>query len=111
PGTGVRARVDLDDVDAVAAGIGGQVDGQQFARLEVLRLFVVFPVPGTEPVGPHRLRERADRRVALILHQHDDEFFAFGHGGDDFGVQHQIRSVADHDDDVPVVADVVQPAA
>ncbi len=46
----------------------------------------------------------------MVLHEDDDELDALGHGGDELGVEHQVRAVADHDDDLALVAVGKEPA-
>ncbi len=57
-----------------------------------------------EPLRAERLRERADRGEAVVLHQHDDDLDALGDRGDELGVHHQVGAVADHDEHVAFVA-------
>ena len=89
-----------DDVGAQAGGVGGQVD-RQLGAVEPAVVAAVA-VGGAEPLRAQRLRQRADRGEAVVLHQHDDDLDALLHGGDQFGGHHQVRAVADHDEHVAV---------
>ena len=46
--------------------------------------------------------EREDALEPVVVEDDDRELEALGDGGDDLGVQHQVRPVADHDDDLAV---------
>ena len=61
-------------------------------------------IAGAEPLRAERLRQRADRRVATVVDQHDDQLHALRDRGDDLRRHHQERAVADHDVDVAVLA-------
>ena len=69
-----------DDVGAEARGVGGQVDRQHVA---VEAGVGAVAVAGAEPLRAERLRQRADRREAVVLHEHDDQLDALVDRGDD----------------------------
>src|ERR671930_191539 len=45
-------------------------------------------------------RQRADRRVAVVVDEHDDDRDPLGDGGDELARKHQVRPVADEDEDL-----------
>ncbi len=47
-----------------------------------------------------RALEGEDALEAVVVEDHDRQLQALGHGGHDLGVQHQVRTVADHDHDL-----------
>ena len=65
---------------------------------------VAVAVRGAESLRSQRLRQRADRGEAVVLHQHQDDLDALLHRGDQFGGHHQVGAVADHDEHVAVRA-------
>ena len=66
--------------------------------------FGAVAVAGAEPLRAQRLRERADRGEAVVLHQHHDDLEALLDRGDQLGRHHQVGPVADHDEHVAVRA-------
>src|SRR2546423_7163370 len=80
---------------AEALRVGGEVDGQHATVQPPVGAAV--PVPRSEPLHAQLLRQRADRREAVVLHQDDDDLHALLHGGDQLLRHHEIRAVADHD--------------
>ena len=89
-----------EHVGSEAGGVGGQVDREHVA---VEAGVGAVAVAGAEPLRAERLRQRADRREAVVLHEHDDQLDALLDGGDELLRHHQVRAVADHDEDVAVV--------
>ena len=85
-----------------AGGVRGQVDRQR--RRRRARSCGAVAVAGAEALRAERLRQRADRREAMVLHQHDDQLDALLHGGDELLGHHQVGAVADHDEHVAVLA-------
>ena len=63
---------------------------------------VAVAVARAEPLRADRLRQRADRGEAVVLHQHHDELDALLHGGDQLAGHHQVRPVADQDEHLAV---------
>ena len=63
---------------------------------------VAVAVAGAEPLRAERLRQRADRGEAVVLHQHHDQLDALGDGGDELLRHHQVRAVADQHEHLAV---------
>src|SRR5699024_3720801 len=106
---GIFTRVNFNDVQAVAARIHRQVNGQNLLALEVLLLFVVLAVPGTKALRANGFGQVANGGVTVVLDEHDDDFDAFGNGGDKFGVEHEVGTVAYHDHHVAVITLDIEP--
>ena len=98
---------DADDVGAEARGVGGEVDRQTSPSRPVVG---AVAVAGAEPLRAERLRQRADRGEAVVLHQHDDQLEPSCDRGDELLRHHQVRAVADHDEHVAVVAGRQRPS-
>src|SRR5699024_8479699 len=64
---GVLPGLDFNDIKAVAAGIHGQVNGQDLLALEVLLFFVVLAVPGTKALRTNGFGQVADGSIAVVL--------------------------------------------
>src|SRR5699024_1932343 len=106
---GIFTRVNFNDVQAVAARIHRQVNGQNLLALEVLLLFVVLAVPGTKALRANGFGQVANGGVTVVLDEHDDDFDALGNGGDKFGVEHEVGTVAYHDHHVAVITLGIEP--
>src|ERR687893_592450 len=89
-----------DDVRPEALGVGRQVYRQHVARLffgvQADGAVLAVAVLGPEPLGADGAGEGAYRREAGVVHEDDGELVALLDGGDDLGVHHQVRAVADH---------------
>ena len=79
-------------------GVGREVDRQRLGGPVVGRHRAVRArvVERAEAARADRARQRADRRVAVVLHEHDHELDPLGHRGRQLARQHQVRAVADH---------------
>ena len=92
--------MDAQHLDAPRLRVGGDVDGQQVSVGVVRGLAAA--VPGAEPLRPMRLRQRADRREAVVLQQHEDHLDLLLDDGRQLHRQHLVGAVADDGDHLGV---------
>src|SRR3712207_1585464 len=89
-----------DHVRAEALCAFGEVDGQDVARrlfgVEAYGTSLAVAVVGAEAIRADGARERPDGGEARVVDQHYGELAVLLNGGDDFGVHHQVGSVATH---------------
>ena len=66
------------------------------AVVERVRAVLAARIARAEAGRADRPRQRADRRVAVVLYQHDHQLDTLRDRGHELARQHQVRAVADH---------------
>ena len=90
---------------AEALRVGREVDRDRVVAPPVVDREVAVagdPVVGAIAGAADRARERADRRVAVVLDQDDDELDALGDRRRQLAREHQVGAVADHHEHLAV---------